>query len=170
MFVRWMRENVFAAGLLTLLRIYLGWEWMTAGWGKITGGFDAKGFLMGAVQKAAGDHPAVQGWWANFLEGFAIPNVGLFNFLVPWGEFLVGIGLIIGCFTTFAALMGIVMNFAFLFSGTLSTNTQMVLMTIFLLVAGFNAGKFGADYYVIPYLRKLVKKEAVPEPNVLPNN
>lgn len=157
MFTSWLRENAFAAGLLALVRIYLGYQWFTSGWGKVTGeGFDASGFLVGAVAKATGERPAVSGWWAGFLEGFAIPNVALFNVLIPWGEVLVGIGLMLGCFTTLAALMGIIMNFAFLFSGTVSTNPQMVLLTIFILVAGFNAGRLGLDYYVIPAVRRML--------------
>lgn len=159
MFTKWLRENAVAAWILTVVRIYLGYQWITGGWGKITGGgFDASGFLTGAITKATGDHPAVQTWWAHFLENFAMPNVGLFNVLVPWGEFLVGLGLILGCFTTFAVLMGMVMNFAFLFSGTVSTNAQMIALEIFIVVAGFNAGKIGLDYYVIPYIRGLFKK------------
>lgn len=163
MIIKWLRNNVAAAGILTVLRLYLGWQWMTAGWGKIKGGdFDSAGFLQGAVAKASGDHPAVQGWWANFLEGFAIPNAEFFNFLVPWGEFLVGIALLIGLFTQFAAVMGAVMNFAFLFSGTVSTNAQMVLLTIFIVIAASNAGKIGLDYYILPEIRSWFKKEVSP--------
>jgi thiosulfate dehydrogenase (quinone) large subunit len=47
------------------------------------------------------------------------------------------------------------MNFAFLFSGTTSTNPQMLLLSIFVLVAGANAGRIGLDYYLLPHLRKL---------------
>ncbi|WP_078544851.1 DoxX family protein [Litchfieldia alkalitelluris] len=159
MFYTFLRENKIAAAVMVFLRLYLGYQWITSGWDKVTGGFDASGYLQGAVQKATGEHPAVQGWWASFLEGFAIPNVGLFNVLVPWGEVLVGIALILGLFTTFAGLMGIVMNFAFMFSGTTSTNPQMVLITFFILVAGSNAGKFGLDYYVIPYIKKAFGKK-----------
>ncbi|MBS4190835.1 DoxX family protein [Bacillus sp. FJAT-49705] len=154
MFVKWLRESQIAAGLLTIIRLYLGYSWITAGYHKVVDGFDASGFLQGALAKATGDHPAVQGWWASFLEGIAIPNAGLFSFLVAWGELLVGIGLILGCLTTAAAFFGIVMNFAFLFSGTVSTNPQLVLLTIFILVAGYNAGKFGLDRFVIPFIRK----------------
>ena len=50
-------------------------SWM----GKISGGFEARGFLEGALKKATGEHPAVQSWWAISLKGHAIPNVELFN-------------------------------------------------------------------------------------------
>ncbi|WP_163537992.1 DoxX family protein [Gracilibacillus sp. YIM 98692] len=158
MFVDFLRKNVVVAGVLAFLRIYIGYQWMTAGWGKITGGtFDAGGFIQGAIGKATEEHPTVQGWWAAFLEKVALPGADLFTFLVMWGEFLVGIALILGIFTNFAALMGILMNFAFLFSGTISTNGQMILLTLFLLVAGYNAGRFGIDRYVIPLVRKIAK-------------
>ncbi|QDP40019.1 DoxX family protein [Radiobacillus deserti] len=153
MFVEFIRNNKVVAGILTFLRVYLGYEWITGGWGKITGGFDAAGFLQGAVAQTTGEHPAVQPWWGAFLENVAIPNADLFTFLVMWGELLVGTALILGIFTNFAALMGITMNFAFLFSGTVSTNGQMVLLTTFILVAGFNAGRFGLDRWVIPFLK-----------------
>lgn len=154
MFVQFIRNNKMIAGVLALIRVYLGYTWLTAGLGKVTGDFDASGFIQGAIAGAGGDNPTVQGWWAAFLETFALPNAELFNFMVAWGEVLVGIALILGIFTNFAALMGITMNFAFLFSGTVSTNAQMVLLTFFLLVAGFNAGKYGLDRWVIPFIRE----------------
>ncbi|WP_431522062.1 DoxX family membrane protein [Guptibacillus hwajinpoensis] len=88
------------------------------------------------------------------MEGAVIPNADFFNFLVPWGEFLVGMGLLLGTFTTFAALMGVIMNFAFMFSGTTSTNPMMVILGMLILIAGYNAAKIGLDHWVIPYLRK----------------
>jgi len=162
MFVNWLRNSVYSSGVLLLFRLYLGYHWMTAGWGKLTSekGFTALGFLKGAIGKATGEHPAVQSWWAAFLKNFAIPNVELFNFLVPWGEFLVGIGLLLGVVTTFSAFMGATMNFAFMFSGSTSTNVQMVLLTIFILVAGRNAGRFGLDYYLHSYIDKVFKSKS----------
>ncbi|MCQ6282201.1 DoxX family protein [Bacillus sp. EB600] len=151
--IQYLRTNRFASYILTVLRLYIGWQWLHAGWGKISGGFDVSGFLAGVIKKATGEHSAVQPRWADFLNGFAIHNVGLFNVLVPWGEFLVGVGLILGTFTTFAALMGAVMNFSYMFSGTTSTNPQMVLIEILILIAGFNAAKIGLDRWVIPFLK-----------------
>ncbi|WP_077618181.1 DoxX family membrane protein, partial [Bacillus sinesaloumensis] len=143
-----------------VLRVYLGWTWMTAGWGKITGGFDAGGFLGNVVanpvlDKATGT--ALYPTYTAFVEGFAVPNVELINIMIPWGEFLVGLGLLIGCLTTAAMFFGLMMNFMFMFGGTVSTNPWMVLLGVVVLAAGANAGKFGADYYVLPYLRKTFK-------------
>lgn len=154
MFVKWLRESTIASALLLLVRVYLGYSWLVAGYHKIVDGFDSSGFLQGALAKSTGEHPAVQAWWGTFLESFAIPNAAVFNVLIPWGEFLVGLGLLLGCLTTTAAFFGIVMNFAFLFSGTVSTNAQMVLLTVFILAAGYNAGRFGLDRYVVPFFRK----------------
>lgn len=157
--IQFLRTNRYAAAVLTVIRLYIGWLWLKAGWGKITGPepFNAEGYLKAAVAKAAGENPTVQGWWAAFLEGVAIPNAELFSFLVAWGELLAGLGLILGCFTTLAALGGVIMNFAFLLSGTLSTNPQMAILGLFVLVAGANAGRYGLDRWVIPYLKSQIK-------------
>ncbi len=146
-----------------VIRLYLGYEWLTAGWHKLTGGFDASGFLKGAIAKAVpaseGAKPVVQGWWAAFLEKFALPNVGLFNFLVPVGEFLVGLALILGFATIFAATMGMVMNFAFLLSGTISSNPNLLILE-FILVAlgGAYAGYIGVDYWFRPIWRSFLTR------------
>lgn len=158
MVMNFLRGNKYAAMLLTLVRLYVGWKWMDAGWHKITGdkAFDATGFLNGAIAKPIIDKATEQPLYPNyvgFLENFALPNVKLFNVLVPWGEFLVGLGLLIGAFTTLAVFFGMLMNFMFMFAGTMSSNPYLVLLSIFIIVAGANAGKFGADYYILPYLR-----------------
>jgi thiosulfate dehydrogenase (quinone) large subunit len=160
MLINWLRENKIAAGLFAAMRIFLGYQWMTAGWGKITGGFDASGFLQGAVANPVkGPDGIVYGGWVSFLESFAIPNADLFNVLVPWGEFLVGLGLILGCLTTAAAFFGVVMNFAFMLSGTVSHNPTDIIMGMLIMVAGYNAGRYGLDRYVIPFVRKAIGKE-----------
>ncbi|MBP1932987.1 DoxX family membrane protein [Ammoniphilus resinae] len=137
----------------TIIRVWLGYEWVTAGFGKITGGFDATGFLTGAIEKATGDHPAVAGWYAAFLKGFAMPNVELFNVLVPYGELLVGLGLLFGTLTTIALYAGAFMNLNFLLAGTVSTNPVLYTMAILLLVAGPAAYAWGVDRYMAPRLK-----------------
>ncbi|WP_394239203.1 DoxX family protein [Niallia oryzisoli] len=155
MMVKWLRESNVSAIILVLLRLYVGYTFLSHGWEKVSGGgFDASGFLQGAIK-----NPGVEGWWASFLEGVALPNIDLFNILVPWGEVLVGLGLILGCLTTAAAFFGVVMNFSFLFSGVANPNALMALIIVFILVAGANAGKYGLDRWVLPSVRQIMNKK-----------
>jgi thiosulfate dehydrogenase (quinone) large subunit len=161
MLVKWLRENTYAAGLLAIIRLYIGYSWLTAGWHKLTGEFDASGYLANAVANPVKgpDGNAVYSWYVSFLESFAIPNVDLFNTIVPLGEFLVGLGLILGCLTTAAMFFGIVMNFSFFLAGTVSHIPTDLFLGAIILFAGFNAGKFGLDRWVVPFIRKTVFKE-----------
>lgn len=153
-----LRKQVYAAGLLLVLRIYVGWMWLTSGWSKLTGEFDATGFLSNAVNKPVLDRATNELIYPNFtafLNLVALPNAKIINFLIPLGETLVGLGLILGALTTAAAGFGLLMNFMFLFAGTVSTNPWMILLGGLVMSAGANAGKFGVDYYLLPLLRKL---------------
>lgn len=161
MFISLLRENKIVAGLLTVIRLFLGYSWFTSGFGKLTGGgFDASGFLTNAVTNPVmgPDGNAVYGWYTSFIEGFALPNVGIFNVLVPLGETLVGVGLILGCFTSAAALFGVIMNFSFLLAGTISHNPTDILLGMIIMISGLNAGYYGLDRWVLPYIRKNVLK------------
>ena len=158
----WLRTNKYASGLLLIIRLYLGYEWMIHGFEKIKGGaFDASGFLGNIVTNpvTGPDGGALYPIYGAFIEKFAIPNVGLINILIPWGEFLVGLGLLLGVLTTAAAFFGLMMNFMFVFGGTVSTNPLYILLGMIILVAGANAGRFGGDYYVLPWIRKTIFKK-----------
>jgi thiosulfate dehydrogenase [quinone] large subunit len=161
MFNKFLRENKVAAFILTVFRLYLGYEWLTAGFHKITGGFDATGFLNGAIANPVKgpDGGMVYGTYVGFLKHFALPNAHIVNILVPWGELLVGLGLILGCLTTAAAFFGLVMNFAFVLAGTVSSNPWDILIGVFILTAGLNAGKIGLDRWLIPHIRNFAAKE-----------
>lgn len=151
-------KGKFMIPIWTIMRIWLGVEWLTAGWHKAIDGFDATGFLKGAIAKAGGDHPAVQGWYAAFLEGFALPNVELFNFLIAWGEVAVGLGLILGTFTTIALYAGVFMNLNFLLAGTTSTNPILFTVGIILLAMGTATYAWGVDRYMLPWLKAYLKE------------
>ncbi|HEY8425382.1 MAG TPA: DoxX family membrane protein [Limnochordales bacterium] len=147
-----------------LLRIWLGFQWLEAGLGKVTNpawvgenaGVAISGFFKGAIAKAAGDHPAVQPWYAAFLENVALPNATLFSYLVAFGEVLVGLGLIFGVLTTVAALAGAFMNLNFMLAGTTSTNPILYTVAIVILLAGARASYFGLDTYLMPLLRRYI--------------
>jgi uncharacterized membrane protein YphA (DoxX/SURF4 family) len=160
MFINFLRENKIAAAILTVIRLYLGYAWLTAGFHKIVDGFDASGYLANAVANPVKgpDGSMVYGWYVSFLENFALPNIDLFNFLVPWGEALIGLGLLLGCLTTAAMFFGLVMNFSFFLAGTVSHNPTDIFLGFIILTAGYNAGKIGLDRWVVPFIRKTAKK------------
>jgi thiosulfate dehydrogenase (quinone) large subunit len=146
-----------------VVRVYLGYEWLSAGWTKLTGAGSAAwvgdkagaaivGFANGALQKAGGDHPDVTGWYATFLRDLVIPNAGLFGRLVTAGEILVGVALILGALTGIAAFFGILMNANYLLAGTVSTNPVLIILGTLLMLAWRNAGWIGLDRFLLPGL------------------
>ena len=156
---QFFRENKYIAGVWLFLRVYLGWAWLTAGWGKVTGDFNAGGYLQGSVANPVMNGEAIKyPNYVAFLENFAIPNADLFSVVVAWGEVLVGLGLILGVLTSAAAFFGVVMNMSFLFAGTVSSNPWMIMVSMFILAAGANAGRYGGDRWVLPYVRQRLFK------------
>ncbi len=149
-----------ASWLWLPLRIWLGWSWLMAGWTKFqnpawlgdNAGTAITGFLKGAVAKSVGAYPQVSGWYADFIQNFALDHTILFSNLIVFGEIAVGLGLILGVFTGIAAFFGTFMNLNFLFAGTVSTNPVMLLCQLFLILAWRNAGWIGADKWLVSKL------------------
>ena len=146
------------------LRWWLASVWLTAGWGKTFGdrapawvgeraGAGVTKFLEGALAKSGGANPEVQGWYASFIREVALPNAALFGYLVAYGELLVGLALLVGLFTRFAALMGMLMNLAYLAAGVSGQNPQMLVAEAAVVFAGAAAGYYGLDRYVLPAVR-----------------
>lgn len=156
-------SNPKLSWLWLLLRIYVGWEWLVAGWEKVINpvwvgskaGVALTGFLTGSLAKAGGAHPQVAGWYADFIKTIALPNVQIFSYLVSFGELFVGIGLILGAFTVTAAFFGAFMNMNYLYAGTVSTNPTLLILEIFIMLAGKNAGKIGLDRFLSPWIASM---------------
>lgn len=159
------RESKLMQVVWTIVRVYVGWEWLSAGFGKTFGSSSAAwvganagtavtGFLKGGLAKATGEHPQVQSWYGWFIEQIALPNATLFSYIVAWGELLVGVGLIIGFLTTIALFGGILMNLNYLFAGTVSTNAQLLVLEALLLWAGAAAYYWGVDRVFLPRWKK----------------
>ncbi|MCB2160497.1 DoxX family protein [bacterium] len=152
--------RVNLAWLWLIVRVYLGWEWLQAGLGKIgnpawTGsnaGAAINGFVSGALQKTTGEHPDVQSWYAWFLEKLVLPNTKVFGYMVAYGEVLVGIALIIGLFAGIAAFFGGFMNMNYLLSGAISVNPILLFLSLFVILAWRTAGWWGLDRWVLPAL------------------
>jgi len=140
-----------------IVRLYVGYEWLLAGYDKIINpawvgakaGTALSGFLKNAVSLTSGAHPAVQAWYAFFLKAAMLPAAGFWSYVVAFGETLVGLGLILGVFTGIAAFFGFFMNMNYMLAGSISTNPILLFLSIFLILAWKTAGWLGLDRWVL---------------------
>jgi thiosulfate dehydrogenase [quinone] large subunit len=186
---RFLFADTRMAWLWLIVRLYVGYQWITAGLEKLSGysfTFDAsfgqkvsspwvfgahdgaaiKGFVAGALAQVGGPHPAVQGWYASFLQNVVLPNASVFAYMVTFGEVLIGLGLIFGVLTGIAAFFGVFMNLNFLLAGAVSINPVIGVLALFLVLAWRIAGFDGIDSYLLPLLGtpwtgRLVHKDAL---------
>jgi thiosulfate dehydrogenase (quinone) large subunit len=160
---RWLFASRPAAVIWLVARLYLGYEWLKAGWDKVFGaGSDAwmksgvavKGFSQFAsTQLTKGDHPAVAyGWYKGFLNWIANGQYHWIAKVVAVGEVAIGIMLILGVFTGIAALFGATLNFSYVFAGSAGVNPLFILISIGLILAWRVAGYYGVDRYLLPML------------------
>jgi thiosulfate dehydrogenase [quinone] large subunit len=155
---QYLFSSTRSAWIWLIVRLYLGWKWLDAGWGKVTNpkwtgdeaGAAVTGFINGALAKA--EEGQVYGWYASFLENVVLPNAKVFSYMVAFGEVAVGLGLILGLLTGIAAFFGSFMNVSFLFAGTLSSNPLLFILATWLVLAWKNAGWWGLDRWALPIL------------------
>jgi thiosulfate dehydrogenase [quinone] large subunit len=149
------------AGLLWLpLRIWLGWQWLEAGWGKfnnpkwIQTGEALQGFWTNAVKIPETGRPPISfDWYRTFLQGMLDAQAYTwFAKLVVFGEILIGVGLILGAFTGIAAFFGGFMNWNFMMAGSASTNPMLFVIAVGLILAWKVSGYIGVDYYLLKWL------------------
>ena len=159
-FARFLFSNS-RAGLVWLpIRLFLGFSWFEAGWHKFAGtGWLDGGAPLAGYWKAAiavtdtGKGPITYDWYREFLT-FLLNggHQGWFAPLIVFGEMAVGIALIFGLLTGFAAFFGAFMNMSYLLAGTASTNPIMFALAMGVIMAWKVAGYYGVDRWLLPRL------------------
>lgn len=159
-FVHALFSSTKFAWLFLIIRLFLGYSWLTSGWGKLNNpawmesGAAILGFWKNAVAiPETGRPPIAYDWYRSFIQ-FLIDTEShtWFAKLIVYGEILVGIGLIVGGLVGFSAFFGALMNFNFMLAGTASTNPVMFTLAIILMLGWKVAGYYGLDYYLLPLL------------------
>jgi thiosulfate dehydrogenase [quinone] large subunit len=166
---RFFFQSTMAAWLWLVVRVYAGYEFVTAGWHKFTtpAWMDGSGQgIMGFWTRALGTTPTgapviTFDWYRSFLQFLVDTNSsGWFGYVIVFGELAVGLGLILGAFVGLAAAGGLLMNMAFLLAGTTSTNPVLAILGVLLILAWKNAGYFGLDYFLLTKLGTPWKQKA----------
>lgn len=179
-FARFIFSDPKMAVFWLIVRIYVGWQWLEAGWGKLSGeeagwvgakaGTGVSAFVANAIKNSTGAKPTVQPVYAWFLGQFVQPYAAAWSYAITIGEVLVGIGLILGLFTGIAAFFGGLMNVDYLFAGSLGTgavNAPLFVLATGLVLAWRVAGYIGLDFVALPFIGvpgnrgKLFKKHEV---------
>jgi thiosulfate dehydrogenase [quinone] large subunit len=159
-FTRYLFSNT-RAGLFWLpIRIFVGFEWLEAGWAKLSGhgwvdgGASLLGYWKNAVAiPQTGRPPITFEWYRSFLQSLIDNNAqGWFGWLVTVGELAVGVGLLVGALVGIAAFFGATMNVSYMLAGSASTNPVLFALTVGLMLAWRVAGYYGLDRYLLPRL------------------
>ena len=153
-------ESPRSAALWLGARIYLGVEWIDAGWHKVTdsawmdGGAAVQGYWERAVLIPEQGRPAVTyDWYRDFLQGLIDGgHAAWFGPLIAIGEVLVGVALFVGALVGIAAFFGALMNMSFMLAGSASTNPILFTLSIGLILAWKVAGYIGLDRLILPRL------------------
>jgi thiosulfate dehydrogenase [quinone] large subunit len=160
-FARTLFQTTRFAWVWAILRVWLGYQWISAALHKIgveawTGsGAALKAFWERAVQvpPPPARPPIAFGWYRAFIQYLLdIQAYTWFAKLVAYGELLVGIALILGAFVGIAAFFGAFMNWNFMMAGTASTNPLLFTVEVLLILAWKVAGYYGLDRWLLPML------------------
>lgn len=170
-FAKFIFANTAFAWVWLVVRVWIGWQWFSAGTHKLFLSDQAGNTLWGQINPAwlvTGE--ALKGYWTNAIKTDPRPVIyfdwyrGFIQYLLDiqaytWfaqvisiGETLVGIALILGIFTGIAAFFGAFMNWNFLMAGTASSNPMLFVLAILLVMAWKNAGFIGVDRWLLPLL------------------
>jgi thiosulfate dehydrogenase [quinone] large subunit len=159
--LRFLRYGRDAAPLYLGLRLFLAWEWLEAGWHKVTDpawvttGQALQAYWQRAVAvpappaRPAITYPAYRafiqymldnGWYSWFAD------------LIAYGEVLIGLGFLFGGLIGLAAFFALLMNFSFIFAGSTSSNPLLILLEVVVLLGWRVAGWWGVDRFLLPRL------------------
>jgi thiosulfate dehydrogenase [quinone] large subunit len=148
-----------------IVRVYVGFSWLDAGWHKITdigaktnyiidgAGMYAFWQRIAAIPAAPAKSAIGYDWYRGYIQ-FMIDShwEGFFGKLIAFGETAVGLGLILGAFVGIAAVAGAFMNLNFMLAGSVSSNPVLLLLGFLLVLAWKTAGFIGLDRILLPVL------------------
>jgi len=150
--------DVRLAWLWLPLRLWLGWSWLTSGWGKFQNSawIDSGTALKGYWERAVVVEPrAVMSYdWYRDIIQFML-NAEAYTWfakVILFGEIAIGIALILGAFVGVAAFFGGFLNWNFVMAGSASTNALLFAIATGLVLAWKTAGWIGLDRWLLQAL------------------
>jgi thiosulfate dehydrogenase [quinone] large subunit len=159
-FIHKLLNDTSLAWPWTIIRLYIGWHWLSAGWVKfcdpawIDTGEALKALWTEAIAGPVRGAPSSPVFWYKQWIAFMLAGEHYlwFSRLVICAEMVVGLTLFIGAFTGFAALLSTFMSWNLLMSGWSGAHPVILVLSISLILAWKVAGYQGADRFLLPLL------------------
>lgn len=149
----WVRTPVV---FTLLLRLVPGYLFLSAGIGKLRGGW-LEGPGLKDTLEAWLNRGGTYTWYEGFLTGTVIPNHETFSYLLVVGEIGVGILLLLGFLVRPASLLGMVMSLNFLLAkgqDLVGFSVESLLLVILVTALLVNPGRsLGIDGFLYERLR-----------------
>lgn len=138
----------WAAYWILFMRLIVGGWFLHAGLDKIVVPFDGAGWMRFATEGGTPWVHAFLVWAANDPTLLAITN-----FMIPWGELLIGVGLIVGGLVRLASFFGVFLMLFFYLGGADwghgFINGNLLGLVLFITLMVFGAGRvWGLDEYL----------------------
>ncbi|TVR75644.1 MAG: DoxX family membrane protein [Sphaerobacteraceae bacterium] len=159
-FTSFLFGDLRTAPMWLIARVYLGIQWLDAGWGKVTNeawmdsGVALRGFWERSVAIPEEGNPMITyDWYRDFLT-FMLEREWYtwFGPMIAVSQVLVGVALILGVLTGVAAFGGLMMNASFMLAGTASANPVLAALAIMIILGWKVAGHWGFDRFLLPAL------------------
>ena len=145
---QFMKGDV-SAWPVALLRIGTGVMFLLASLGKVRAGSAWPDRMAGFI----GAQENTYGFYTGFLESFVLPNKSIIAYFVAYGELFVGLALIFGLFSRYAAALGLFLTVNFWFAKGSAfwapTNHDSLYILIFAVLALTASGRaLGLDGFI----------------------
>lgn len=133
---------------LALLRIYLGWSFFSASWGRVQSDYLQQPRIVSHITEWGASSSAPD-WYKDFLDKVVLPNWQFFAYCVVYFGFLVGVSFILGFFVRPVAILAAIMSLNFIYNSSPEiVDIYRLHMVLFLMLAWLGAGRcLGLDYF-----------------------
>ena len=140
---RFVRRGRDAAPLFLGMRLFLGWEWLESGLRKyhdprwLETGEALRSYWERAavVPKPPAKPPITYPLYRSVIEFMLEHGWEIwFKYVIVFGEILVAVGLLLGALTAIAAFFGMLMNFSFLYAGSVSSNPTFIILGLLIII------------------------------------
>ena len=138
--------NRFIGILFSLARVVFGILWMKSGIDKLSGGFGVEGLVPVVLYNT--DSPQ---WYKQLFDSIVGPYASWFDIIIPWGEVLIGVGLLVGLFIIPALIVAVFLHVNYLLADMIYTYPTDVMCSVILLTGKRFTSYISLDRWILRY-------------------